>query len=61
MAKPFPAAVQLKQHKCPQCGEQLGAPLLKQVELAVQAGCPNTQCDFHLELFWIGDYTRNWN
>lgn len=61
MSKQFPEMIVLKHHKCPDCGERLGRPVLKIVEDSVQAGCRNQDCSFTVDLFWIGDQRRRVN
>ncbi len=62
MAKDYPEFVALKNRKCPQCGSKdFGHPDLKPLEAAVMAACKTKDCDFKLDLFWIGDMGDAWS
>ena len=55
MAKPFPETIVLKQAKCPRCGEGFHNAALRAADAVVKAICGAPNCDYGLELFWMGD------
>ena len=61
MSKPFPEAISLKREKCPECGDSLRNPELRQEGKVIQAVCAKDGCGFSLDLFWLCDIEQRRN
>ena len=55
----FPRRIALKLHKCPACGDPLGAPILNEPEAVIRVVCRKDACDYFVDLGWLGDAPPN--
>lgn len=51
----FPRRIALKKHKCPACGDALGAPTLSQFDATIRVVCGKEVCGYAVDLGWLGD------
>ncbi len=51
----FPERIELKQRKCPSCGDKLGRPALNPHDATVRVLCAKDACGYAIDLGWLGD------
>jgi hypothetical protein len=57
----FPRRIALKKHKCPTCGDALGAPVLSEFDATIRVVCRKQDCGYAVDLGWLGDVKPSQN
>ena len=55
MDNPHPKYVHLKSPNCPECEKPIGTPSLSRDKIEVSVRCSGKDCDYSIDLFWLGD------